>query len=125
MGLDTCLFHQERSCSHVLHCGFGRCEHVIHWYYNDGRSYRSALGFEFFDGTQTPRGQQSYAPHDITVTSDGCASNGGEGGRLTQTTDFHIVSPLVPVINSQCEDCGNTFPEMLGVELVDNPAWLR
>ena len=79
----------------------------------------------FFDGTETPRGQSSYAPHDVTVTADGCAGNGGEGGSLSQTTDFHFESALVPIINAQCRDCGDAFPEELGVELVDNPAWLR
>ena len=103
----------------------GRCEHVIHYYYNSGASYNYAFGFMFFDGTETPRGQSSYAPYDVTVTADGCATNGGEAGSLTRTTDFHFESVLVPLINAQCRDCGDTFPEQLGVELVDNPAWLR
>ena len=82
-------------------------------------------GFEFFDGTQTPRGQASYAPYDITVVSDGCAGNGGEGGSLNQTTDFEINSVLVPVRNVQCRDCGDVRPEAYGSVLTDNPAWLR
>ncbi len=103
----------------------GRCEHVIHYYYTSGSTYGYAFGFEFFDGTQTPRGSSSYAPYDISVTADGCAGNGGEGGSLTQTTDFEIDSVLVPVRNVQCRDCGDTFPEYYGSVLTDNPAWLR
>ena len=103
----------------------GRCEHVIHYYYNSGASYDYAFGFMFFDGTETPRGSSSYAPYNISVTSDGCATNGGEGGSLTQTTIFEIDSALVPVANVQCRDCGNTFPEYFGSDLTDNPAWLR
>ncbi|MEC7949447.1 MAG: MopE-related protein [Myxococcota bacterium] len=103
----------------------GRCDHVIHYLYADTGGHQAAFGFKFLDGTETPRGQASYAPFDITVTRDGCATNGGEGGSLALTTDFHFESVLVPVINAQCEDCGEAFPERLGVELVDNPAWLR
>jgi len=103
----------------------GRCEHVLHYYFASSGSYAYAFGFMFFDGTETPRGQSSYAPYDVTVTADGCASNGGEGGSLSQTTDFRIESVLVPLINAQCRDCGDAFPEELGAELVDNPAWLR
>ncbi len=103
----------------------GRCEHVIHYYYNGGATYGYAFGFMFFDGTETPRGSSSYAPYDISVTSDGCATNGGEGGSLSQSTVFEISSVLVPVVNVQCRDCGNTFPEYFGSDLTDNPAWLR
>ena len=103
----------------------GRCEHVIHHYYNGGATHAYAFGFMFFDGTETPRGQASYAPYDVTVTADGCATNGGEAGSLSQTTDFHFESALVPLINAQCRDCGDAFPEQLGVALVDHPAWLR
>ena len=103
----------------------GRCEHVIHYLYSSSGGYSYAFGFMFLNGTETPRGQSSYAPYDVTVTADGCSGNGGEGGSLTSTTDFHFESALVPLINAQCRDCGNTFPEQLGAELVDNPAWLR
>ena len=103
----------------------GRCEHVIHYYYNGGASYGYAFGFMFFDGTETPRGQSSYAPHAVTVSQDGCATNGGEGGALADATVFELDSPLVPVLNVQCRDCGNTFPEQFGSDLTDNPAWLR
>ena len=103
----------------------GRCEHVIHYYYNAGATYAYAFGFMFFDGTETPRGSSSYAPYDISVPTDACASNGGEGGSLTQTTLFEIDSALVPVVNVQCRDCGDTFPEYFGSDLTDNSAWLR
>ena len=103
----------------------GLCEHVIHYYYSASGNYSYAFGFEFFDGTQTPRGSSSYSPYAISVTQDGCASNGGEGGALSQATIWEIDSPLVPILNVQCNDCGNTFPEQFGSPLVDNPAWLR
>ena len=102
----------------------GRCEHVIHYYYNAGASYAYAFGFEFFDGTQTPYASSSYAPYNITVTADGCAGNGGEGGSLSLTTDFAIDSVLVPIRNVQCRDCGDGG-EYFGSVLTDNPAWLR
>ena len=103
----------------------GLCEHVLHYYYNASGNYSYAFGFEFFDGTQTPRGSSSYAPYNITVTQDGCAQNGGEGGSESLATVFEFDSPLVPVINVQCSDCGNAFPEELGSPLTSNPAWLR
>ena len=103
----------------------GQCEHVIHYYYDDGGSYNYAFGFEFFDGTQTVTASSSYAPHNITVTQDACSGNGGEGGSLSQTTIFELDSPLVPVLNVQCRDCGDTTPEQFGSLLTDNPAWLR
>jgi hypothetical protein len=103
----------------------GRCEHVIHYYYTSGATYGYAFGFMFFDGTETPRGSSSYSPYNITVSQDGCASNGGEGGALADATVFEIDSALVPVLNVQCRDCGNTFPEYFGSDLTDNPAWLR
>ena len=102
----------------------GRCEHVIHYYYNHGGNYSYAFGFEFFDGTQTPAGSSSYSPYNITVTQDGCAGNGGEGGSLSLTTNFEIDSVLVPVRNVQCRDCGDGGEEF-GSLLTDNPAWLR
>jgi hypothetical protein len=103
----------------------GRCEHVIHYYYTSGATYGYAFGFMFFDGTETPRGSSSYSPYNITVSQDGCATNGGEGGALADATVFEIDSALVPVLNVQCRDCGNTFPEYFGSDLTDNPAWLR
>ena len=89
------------------------------------RGYAYAFGFEFFDGTQTPRGSSSYSPYDVTVTQDGCASNGGEGGSEANATIFEFDTPLVPVLNVQCNDCGNTFPEQFGSPLTSYPAWLR
>jgi hypothetical protein len=103
----------------------GWCEHVIHYYYTSGASYAYAFGFMFFDGTETPYASSSYSPHDITVTQDGCKGNGGEGGDPADATIFYIESPLVPVINVQCRDCGDTFPEYFGSPLTDNSAWLR
>jgi len=103
----------------------GRCEGVIHYFYETSGGYEDAFGFRFFDGTETPRGVGSYAPHDVTVTSDGCAGNGGEGGSLDQATVFHFESVLVPLTNVQCRDCGDEFPEQFGAALIDNPAWLR
>jgi hypothetical protein len=103
----------------------GWCEHVIHYYYNDGANYDYAFGFMFFDGTETPYASSSYAPYDISVTQDGCAGNGGEGGDPADATIFYIESPLVPVLNVQCRDCGDTFPELYGSPLTDNSAWLR
>ena len=103
----------------------GLCEHVIHYYYTSGASYNYAFGFEFFDGTATPYGSSSYAPYSISVSSDGCKSNGGEGGAESKATVFEFDSALVPVLNVRCRDCGNTFPEEFGSPLTDNPAWLR
>ena len=103
----------------------GWCEHVIHYYYTAGATYGYAFGFMFFDGTETPYGTSSYSPYSITVTQDGCKGNGGEGGDPADATIFLIESPLVPVLNVQCRDCGDTFPEYFGSPLTDNSAWLR
>ena len=59
------------------------------------------------------------------VTQDGCAANGGEGGTEANATIFELDTPLVPVLNVQCRDCGNTFPEQFGSPLTSYPAWLR
>ncbi len=103
----------------------GWCEHVIHYYYDDGGNYDYAFGFMFLDGTETPSGTSNYSPYSITVTQDGCADNGGEGGDPDEATIFEIDSLLVPVLNVQCRDCGDAFPEKFGSPLTDNPAWLR
>ena len=103
----------------------GWCEHVIHYYYTGGGNYDYAFGFMFFDGTETPYASSSYSPYDIAVTQDGCAGNGGEGGDPADATIFLIESPLVPVLNVQCRDCGDAFPEYFGSPLTDNSAWLR
>ena len=103
----------------------GLCEHVIHYYYNDGATYSYAFGFRFFDGTETAYGTSSYSPYDIKVTADGCAVNGGEGGALSKATTFEINSVKVPVLNVQCRDCGDTSPEKFGSPLMSYPAYLR
>ena len=103
----------------------GLCEHVIHYAYGTSNGYGYAFGFMFFDGTETPRGSQSYSPYDITVTQDGCAVNGGEGGDPANATLFEINSALVPVLNVQCRDCGDAFPEEFGSTLTSYPAYLR
>lgn len=103
----------------------GYCEHVIHYYYADSDNHDYAFGFRFFDGTETPAGSSSYSPYDITVIADGCAGNGGEGGDPDEATVFEFYSPLVPVINVNTNDVGDTFPEYFGSPLLDNPAWLR
>ncbi len=102
----------------------GLCEHVIHYYYTSGGGYTYAFGFEFFDGTQTPYQSSSYAPYAV-VTQDGCKGNGGENGALSKATIFEFDTPLVPVLNVQCRDCGDTTPEKFGSPLTSNPAWLR
>jgi subtilisin-like proprotein convertase family protein len=100
----------------------GLCEGVIHYF--EGGGYTHALGFRLHDGTETPQGQASYAPFDITVTQDGCSSNGGEGGQVSNATIFVIRDPNVPVINVQTNDTGQNN-ESFGSPLFDNPAWLR
>ena len=103
----------------------GYCEHVIHYYYNDGASYAYSFGFRFFDGTETPFGTSSYSPYDVSVIQDACAGNGGEGGDPDLSTIFEFNSPLVPIINVNTSDVGDAFPEYFGSPLLDNPAWLR
>ena len=103
----------------------GLCEHVIHYYYNAGLNYDYAFGFEFFDGTQTSHGSATYSPNVVTVLQDECAQNGGEGGSVALSTIFAFDTPLVPIRNVECRDCGNLFPEMYGSPLTNNPAWLR
>jgi len=102
----------------------GLCEHVIHYYYNDGGSYTYAFGFIFLDGITTTNGASTYTPHDITVSQDGCAGNGGEGGDPSLATIFEINSPLVPVVNVISYDSGDAS-ESFGSPLTENPAWLR
>ena len=93
-------------------------------HYANGTTHNIAFGFRFLDGTQTPWAQGTYAPHDITVVQDGCASNGGEGGTLANATLFDIRSLLVPVINVYTNDTGDPN-ERFGSPLTQNPAWLR
>jgi hypothetical protein len=103
----------------------GLCEHVIHYYYDDGASYAYAFGFMFFDTTETPYGTSSYSPYSIALSQDGCSGNGGEAGAEADASIFIIESVLVPLLNVQCRDCGDATPEEFGSPLTDNPAWLR
>ena len=103
----------------------GLCEHVIHYQYDSSGSYNFAFGFMFFDGSETNRGSSSYSPYSISVTQDGCMTNGGEGGTAANATVFEIDAVEVPLLNVQCRDCGNTFPEMFGSDLTSYPAYLR
>ncbi|MEC9070758.1 MAG: fibrinogen-like YCDxxxxGGGW domain-containing protein, partial [Myxococcota bacterium] len=100
----------------------GLCEGVIS--YAEGGGYIHAFGFRMYDGSETPNGQQSYAPFDVTVTQDGCQSNGGENGALNQATIFEIRDEHVPIINVHTMDNGGSN-EAFGSPLTDNPAWLR
>jgi hypothetical protein len=102
----------------------GLCEHLIHYYYNYGANYSFAFGFTLFDGTETSYGTATYAPYDITVSQDGCATNGGEGGTEANATIFVMNSPLLPIRNVTCRDCGDSN-EQFGSPLTTNPAWLR
>lgn len=102
----------------------GRCNGVLHHFFNQRGNHEYAFGFVFFDGTETARGQEQYPDHDIAVVADGCATNGGEGGALERATVFSIDSPLVPLRAVQCRDCGDAN-ERYGALLTDHPAWLR
>ena len=101
----------------------GQCNNVIHYYHIDGGDHYYSFGFRFLDGSETPYGQASYSPYDISVPTDGCAGNGTEGGSLSQATYFEINSVKVPVINVTSLDNGTSEP--FGSPLTDNPAWLR
>ena len=101
----------------------GLCNNVIHYYHIDGGDYYYSFGFRFLDGSETPYGQASYAPYDISVPTDGCATNGSEGGSLSQASYFEINSVKVPVTNVTSLDNGTSEP--FGSPLTDNPAWLR
>ena len=103
----------------------GLCNHVIHYYYNSGSNYNYAFGFEFFDGTQITGGSDTVNSPLVSVLQDGCAQNGGENGALNLATIFAFDTPLVPIRNIRCRDCGDGFPEQFGSPLTNNPAWLR
>ena len=106
----------------------GLCDGVLHYQYHSNGGYGNAFGFEFYDGTETPFGQASYSPYDITVVpypdGDGCYTNGGEGNSLDKATIFNINSPLVPIRNVYSRDSGDPG-ETFSSPLIDNPAWLR
>jgi large repetitive protein len=102
----------------------GLCNGVIHYYYNDGGNHSYSLGFQFIGGATTSYASASYAPYSISVTQDGCATNGGEGGSAGLATVFEIESLQVPVTSVACNDCGDSG-EQFGSPLSENPAWLR
>lgn len=102
----------------------GLCSGVIHHYYADGGNYSYAFGFRFYDGSETPFNQQSYAPWNVTVVQDGCKTNGGEGGAPSKATIFDIRTPKVPIVNVHSLDNGGSG-EHFGSPLTQNPAWLR
>ena len=102
----------------------GLCNHVIHYYYNAGGSYAYAFGFEFFDGTQIAGASATVNSSLVSVPQDGCAQNGGENASLSLATIFDFETPLVPIRNVRCRDCGDGS-ELFGSPLTNNPAWLR
>ena len=104
----------------------GLCEHVIHFYYNDGGGYTYGFGFRYHDGTDTAYGQFFPASNqpEISVIQDGCATNGGEGGSVNNSTIFLLETTQVPITNIWCRDCGDGG-ELYGSPLTNNPAWLR
>ena len=102
----------------------GQCNGVLHYYRPEDGTYQFAFGFRLFDGTETPSGQQSYAPFFVTVNPDGCAANGGEAGALDKATVFHIEDARVPIRNVRSRDNGGS-DELFGSPLTNNPAWLR
>jgi hypothetical protein len=101
----------------------GLCNNVLHYYHIDAGDYLYSFGFRFLDGSETSYGTSDYSPYDITVPSDGCATNASEGGALSEATYFSINSIKVPVINVNSWDNGPNEP--FGSPLIDNPAWLR
>ena len=102
----------------------GLCDGVLHYLYTETGEYDYAFGFRFFDGTETPFDQQTYAPFDIEVTQDGCATNLGGGGTLDDATIFEIASVNVPVVNVHSRDNGDPG-ERFGSPLATHPAYLR
>ena len=104
----------------------GLCDDVLHYYDEWADDYTSAFGFRLHDGVETPYGQQSYAPYNVQVLSDGCAGNGGEGGSEGNATIFKITELSVPVVNVRCYDCGtDLYNEMFGSPLTRYPARFR
>jgi hypothetical protein len=102
----------------------GLCNGVIHHSYDAGLNYSNSFGFVFADGMTSPYGSQFYTPYDITVTQDGCSTNGSEGGSLSNATIFEINYVGVPVINLWVHDAGDVG-EHFGSPLLNNSAWLR
>ncbi|HRE88458.1 MAG TPA: fibrinogen-like YCDxxxxGGGW domain-containing protein [Myxococcota bacterium] len=102
----------------------GLCDGVIHYFYNGDSNYLYSMGFRFQTGVETASAVSNYSPHDISVTQDGCKTNGGEGGTLANATIFEIRSNQVPVINVRTNDNGDTG-ERFGSPLTSHPAYLR
>ena len=102
----------------------GLCNHVIHYYYTGGGNYSYAFGFEFFGGTQIAGATSTVNSSLLSVIQDGCRQNGGENGALNLATIFAFDTPMVPIRNVLCRDCGDGG-ELFGSPLTNNPAWLR
>jgi hypothetical protein len=102
----------------------GLCNHVIHHFYNSSSNYVYAFGFELHDGTLMTGGVSMSTYSFVSVTQDGCAGNGGEGGALNKATIFSFDTTAVPVINVRSRDSGDAG-EQFGSPLTANSAWLR
>ena len=98
----------------------GKCDGVLHYYYNSGSTYNYSLGFRFHTGYETVYGQQTYTGTNITVLQDGCATNNTK----SSDTIFEIHDIRLPVINISTDDNGNGS-ETFGSPLRSNPAWFR
>ena len=108
-----------------------RCNGVITYRYDSGKTYSYKLHFKMFDNKttiSTYSGQDSNTPGyggwNITVPQDVCKTNGREEGEISKTTNFEIKSLSLPIINIQTKDNGGTN-EKFGSNLTDNPAWFR
>ena len=98
--------------------------HVIHYYYTDEGNWNYSFGR--LSRWQPDEWWQpsvfSQCRHD---QQDGCKQNGGEGGALSLATIFEFDTLSVPIINVESRDNSNSFPEMFGSPLTNNPAWFR
>ena len=102
----------------------GLCNGVIHNYYNNGGNYAYAFGFELFDGSILGGGVSLGGLPAVTLLQDGCRTNGGEGGSVSNATILEFDTPSVPIVNVRCRDCGDPG-ESFGSPLMSNSAWLR
>jgi len=98
----------------------GKCDGVLHYYYDDGSTYDWAFGFRLHTGFETVYGQQNYTGITINVIQDGCSTN----KTYSSDTIFEIQDKRVPVINVYSNDTGGTT-ETFGSPLTNNPAWFR
>jgi len=98
----------------------GKCDGVLHYYYNDGATHDWAFGFRFHTGFETVFGEQNYTGININVIQDGCNTN----KTYSSDTIFEIQDKRVPVINVYSNDTGGTT-ETFGSPLTSNPAWFR